>query len=101
VITRWYLQYPEGVTQSFGPFVLNLQAGNTWNVWLDNVSIPTSATLGEATLETFIDVANYGKGGRASGKSSFYIVGSGANPISTAPQSEQEVEVVAQPVAFQ
>jgi hypothetical protein len=97
VTTRWFLQYPGGVTQSFGPFTLNLLSGYTWNVWVDNVSIPTTAAFGEATLEAFIEVANYGKGGRASGKGGFYIVGSGANPIPTAPaQPEVNAELVAQ-----
>jgi hypothetical protein len=97
VTTRWFLQYPGGVTQSFGPFTLNLRSGNTWNVWVDNVSIPTTAAFGEATLEAFIEVANYGKGGRASGKGGFYIVGSGANPIATAPeQPEVNAELIAQ-----
>jgi hypothetical protein len=66
-------------------------------VWVDNVSIPTTAAFGEATLEAFIEVANYGKGGRASGKGGFYIVGSGANPIATAPeQPEVNAELIAQ-----
>ena len=93
VTHRWFLQFPGGVIQSFGPFSNTVRTGNTWNITLFNVSIPTTAQFGEATVEAFIEVANYGKGGRASLKTSFYIVGSGANPIPTAPTlSEVDAE---------
>ena len=89
VTSRWFVQFPGGVTQSHGPFTnTGITTGNTWNLTLSR-TIP-SAAFGEATLEVFIEVSNYGKGGRASLKSSFYIVGSGANPIPTSPTPPEE-----------
>jgi hypothetical protein len=93
VTSRWFVQFPGGVTQSHGPFTTTVTTDNTWNLTLTR-TIP-SVAFGEATLEVFIEVSNYGKGGRASLKSSFYIAGAGANPIPSAPTPEENAEPVA------
>ncbi|HEY0375470.1 MAG TPA: hypothetical protein VGC87_00770 [Pyrinomonadaceae bacterium] len=92
VVSRWYRQFPGGVTEaeSFTSPCL-AQTGGAWLIWLER-TVPAGAKFGEASFEVQFEFNystapnKYAKGTRSSDRGRFFIQTTGANASVASPE---------------